>query len=152
MTAATVALLGVAAGLGAVETARFPTVIVPHGWGSNAARMLPLASVLQAEGFGVLLYDARGHRTSALNAPVTIRTFTEDLLVAVDYLTRRTAKVHHNLSAESPKVAGDRQRRRRTDRPMRSSFGHLQPSPWGTDRGPEVVLRRAHEPVLSRIE
>jgi len=69
--------------------ARFPTVVVPHGWGSNAARMLPLAKVLQAEGFGVLLYDTRGHGTSGAHGPVTIRTFAEDLLAAVHHLTQR---------------------------------------------------------------
>ncbi len=69
---------------------RFPTVIVPHGWGSNAARMLPLAKVLLAEGFGVLLYNTRGHGSSGTDGPVTIRTFTEDLLAAVDHLSHRT--------------------------------------------------------------
>jgi dipeptidyl aminopeptidase/acylaminoacyl peptidase len=69
---------------------RYPTVIVPHGWGSNAARMLPLATVLQTEGFGVFLYDTRGHGGTGTDGPVTIRTFTEDLLAAVDHLSQRT--------------------------------------------------------------
>jgi pimeloyl-ACP methyl ester carboxylesterase len=48
--------------------------------------MLPVARELHAAGFGVLLYDARGHGASGSGGPITIRTFADDMLAAVDYL------------------------------------------------------------------
>jgi len=63
-----------------------PAVVVAHGWSSNASHMLPVARRLHAAGFGVLLYDARGHGMSGGDGPITIRKFAEDLLAAVDYL------------------------------------------------------------------
>lgn len=67
----------------------FSTVVLPHGWASNAADMLPGAARLRDEGFGVLVYDSRGHGTSGDRGPVTIRTFAEDLTAAVDHLVER---------------------------------------------------------------
>lgn len=67
----------------------FATVVLPHGWASNAADMLPGAARLRDEGFGVLVYDSRGHGTSGEHGPVTIRTFAEDLTAAIDYLVER---------------------------------------------------------------
>lgn len=40
------------------------TVLLAHGWESNAARWKPLLERLQQQGFSVLLVDAPGHGTS----------------------------------------------------------------------------------------
>ncbi len=66
-----------------------PAIILAHGWSSNAAQMLPLAHLLHTAGFGVLMYDARGHGTSGAAGPITIRKFAEDLMAAIDYLEIR---------------------------------------------------------------
>ncbi len=67
-----------------------PVVIIPHGWSSNAERMLPVANVLHDARFSVLLYDARGHGASGADGPITLRKFTEDLISAINYLETRS--------------------------------------------------------------
>lgn len=66
-----------------------PVVIIPHGWSSNAEKMLPVAAILHEAGFSVLLYDARGHGASGDDGPITLRKFTEDLISAIDFLETR---------------------------------------------------------------
>ena len=66
-----------------------PTIILAHGWSNNAAQMLPVACALHQAGFGVLLYDARGHGGSGGDGPITILKMAEDLIAAVDYLAGR---------------------------------------------------------------
>ncbi len=69
---------------------RSPAVIIPHGWSSNAEKMLPLANILHEAGFSALLYDARGHGASANDGPITIRKLTEDLISAINHLETRS--------------------------------------------------------------
>jgi pimeloyl-ACP methyl ester carboxylesterase len=66
-----------------------PAVIVAHAWSCNAGMMLPLARRLHQSGFGVLLFDARGHGASDGGGFVTIMTLAQDLLAAVDLAQRR---------------------------------------------------------------
>jgi len=66
-----------------------PTVILAHGWSNNAAQMLPVACALHQAGFGILLYDARGHGASGDDGPITILKMAEDLIAAVDYVAGR---------------------------------------------------------------
>ncbi len=66
------------------------TIILAHGWSRNAARMLPIARLLHEAGFGVLLYDARGHGASGDDGPMTLLKFAEDLIAAVEYLKGRS--------------------------------------------------------------
>ncbi len=67
-----------------------PAVVVAHGWASNATRMLPVARLLHEAGFGVFLYDARGHGASGDGGPMTLLKFAQDLIAAVDYLAGRS--------------------------------------------------------------
>ncbi len=67
-----------------------PVVIAPHGWSSNAQRMLPVANALHDARFSVLVYDARGHGVSGNDGPITLRKFTEDLISAINHLETRT--------------------------------------------------------------
>jgi len=59
-----------------------------HGYGGDQGEMLPLADSLARAGFGVLTYDSRGSGRSAGSITFGARE-TEDLIHAVDYLTRR---------------------------------------------------------------
>jgi alpha-beta hydrolase superfamily lysophospholipase len=64
-----------------------PGVVLVHGWGSNRARMLPLASFLHAAGFHVLAMDVRGHGDNAAeDLPVTAVEFGADAAAAVGVL------------------------------------------------------------------
>lgn len=66
-----------------------PAIVLVHGWSANAADMLPLAPALNAAGFSLLAYDARGHGGSGADGPITIRKLAEDVVAAVEYLKRR---------------------------------------------------------------
>ena len=67
-----------------------PTIILCHGWSHNAGRMLFMARMLHEAGFGVLVYDARGHGTSGSDGPITGLKFAQDLIAAVEYLEARS--------------------------------------------------------------
>lgn len=63
-----------------------PAVIVLHGWGGNAALMLPLAPFLHAAGFHALFLDARNHGFSEHDRFMSMPRFAEDLDVATRWL------------------------------------------------------------------
>lgn len=65
------------------------TIIIAHGWSTNAAQGLPIARFLQHAGYHVLLYSARSHGASENDNPITLQKFGEDLIAAIDYVERR---------------------------------------------------------------
>ncbi len=65
---------------------RAPAVIVLHGWGGNAAVMLPLAPHLHEAGFHALFLDARNHGFSEHDSFTSMPRFAEDLDVATEWL------------------------------------------------------------------
>jgi len=65
---------------------RAPAVVVLHGWGGNAALMLPLAPHLHEAGFHALFLDARNHGFSEHDSFMSMPRFAEDLEVASDWL------------------------------------------------------------------
>jgi len=77
------------------------TIIVVHGWGSNAELMLPLAAPLQRAGFNLLLYDARNHGSSDADSFSSLPRFAEDLGMAMTWL-----KYHHPHRAARIAVLG----------------------------------------------
>lgn len=60
-----------------------PLVIVVHGWGSNAAQMLPLGTHLHAAGIHALFLDARNHGLSEHDRFTSMPRFAEDLEAAI---------------------------------------------------------------------
>lgn len=63
--------------------------VLLHGHGSNRRQMLARARLLHAQGYAVLLYDARGHGESG-GERISIGWFEKrDLLGALDYLRGR---------------------------------------------------------------
>lgn len=77
------------------------TVILIHGWGSNAEQMLPLAAPLQRAGLNVLLFDARSHGNSDGDTFASLPRFAEDLGCAIAWL-----KDHHPGRAARVAVLG----------------------------------------------
>ncbi|MCF8015425.1 MAG: lysophospholipase [Chromatiaceae bacterium] len=65
------------------------TVIILHGWGSNAEQMLPLAQPLHQAGLNVLLFDARNHGASDGDSFSSLPRFAEDLGAAINWLQRQ---------------------------------------------------------------
>lgn len=95
-----------------------PAIIAAHGWSNNASQMLPVARQLHEAGFGVLLYDARGHGASGNDGPMTILKFAEDLIAGIDYLqerrdvdTTRLGVVGHSIGAASAILAASNEPR-----------------------------------------
>lgn len=77
------------------------TVVVLHGWGSNAELMLPIAEPLARAGFNLLLFDARNHGTSDGDSFSSLPRFAEDLGMSIAWLKR-----HHPQRAECIAVLG----------------------------------------------
>lgn len=66
-----------------------PAVVVLHGWGGNAALMLPLAPHLHRAEYHALFLDARNHGFSEHDRFMSMPRFAEDLDVAVEWLDAR---------------------------------------------------------------
>ena len=77
------------------------TVVVLHGWGSNAEHLLPIAAPLHRAGLNVLLFDARNHGQSDADTFSSLPRFAEDLGQAIAWLQR-----HHPRRAEAIAVLG----------------------------------------------
>jgi dipeptidyl aminopeptidase/acylaminoacyl peptidase len=83
-----------------------PAVLVMHGWGSNAAMMLPVVSPLRAAGFAVLLLDARCHGRSDDEDFASMPRFAEDNFSGLAFLRAqpgiaadRIALIGHSVGA-----------------------------------------------------
>jgi dipeptidyl aminopeptidase/acylaminoacyl peptidase len=63
-----------------------PAVLVMHGWGANAALMLPAVRPLHDAGYVVLLIDARCHGRSDEDSFSSMPRFAEDVEHALDWL------------------------------------------------------------------
>ena len=61
-----------------VPPAAAPAVVVMHGWGGNAALMLPLARPLHEAGYATLFVDARCHGASDDDSFASLPRFAED--------------------------------------------------------------------------
>jgi pimeloyl-ACP methyl ester carboxylesterase len=67
-----------------------PTIILMHGWGSNAELMLPLAVPLHHAGMNVLLLDARNHGRSDADNFSSMPRFAEDVSEAMDWVRHQS--------------------------------------------------------------
>ena len=72
-----------------VATAAAPAVVVMHGWGGNAALMLPLARPLHEAGYATLFVDARCHGASDDDSFASLPRFAEDTEHAFAWLSTR---------------------------------------------------------------
>lgn len=66
-----------------------PTVLIMHGWGSNAEMMLPFAQLLHEAGYAVLLLDARNHGRSDGDSFSSMPRFAEDLEHGLDWVMQQ---------------------------------------------------------------
>lgn len=70
-----------------IPTTNGAAIILAHGYGWNRANLLPEAEFLADAGYGVLLFDFRGHGTSD-SAMVTLGDHERrDLIAALDFVT-----------------------------------------------------------------
>ncbi|MCK2087459.1 alpha/beta fold hydrolase [Thauera aromatica] len=92
-----------------------PVALVMHGWGGNAAMMLPLVPALHAAGLTVLLVDARCHGHSDEDDFASLPRFAEDIDHALAWLrhypyadAHRIALVGHSVGAGAALLAASR--------------------------------------------
>ena len=92
-----------------------PAVIVMHGWGGNAAAMLPLARPLHEAGFAALFVDARCHGASDDDSFASLPRFAEDVEHALAWLATRAgfdaarvALIGHSVGAGAVLLAASR--------------------------------------------
>ncbi len=92
-------------------------IVLIHGWGGNAAHLLPLAAPLHAAGHAVLLLDARCHGRSEDDSFASMPRFAEDLDTGIDWLrgradsaTSEIAVAGHSVGAAAALLAASRRR------------------------------------------
>ena len=89
-----------------------PTVIVLHGWGGNAAAMLPLAQPFFQHGFNIILFDARNHGRSDGGGHSSMPRFAEDLESVIDWSRQRVegklVLLGHSVGAAAVLLAASR--------------------------------------------
>lgn len=66
-----------------------PLVVLVHGWGRNAERMLPYLPLLHPLGVHLLVVEARNHGFSDRDRYATMPKFSEDIRAAVDFAIAR---------------------------------------------------------------
>ncbi len=77
------------------------TLVLLHGWGSNAEHLLPLAAPLRRGGLNILMCDARNHGNSDGDTFSSLPRFAEDLSMAIAWLRH-----HHPRGAARIAVLG----------------------------------------------
>ncbi|MBK5967274.1 MULTISPECIES: alpha/beta hydrolase [Thiorhodovibrio] len=119
------------------------SVILLHGWGSNAEQMLPLAVPLHASGRNVLLFDSRNHGRSPNASFSSLPRFAEDLDAAIDWLqsthpaaARSISLSGHSVGAGAVLLSASR-RQDLTAVVSISAFAHPR---WLTERHLRQVL------------
>lgn len=83
-----------------------PAALVMHGWGADAADMLPVATPLRAAGLHVLMPDARCHGRSDDDEFTSMPRFAEDVRAGLTWLRgradvddRRIVLIGHSVGA-----------------------------------------------------
>jgi dipeptidyl aminopeptidase/acylaminoacyl peptidase len=106
---------GVAQEEAVVSPAAAPAVVVMHGWGGNAALMLPLARPLHEAGYATLFVDARCHGASDDDSFASLPRFAEDTEHAFAWLAaqpgvdaERIALLGHSVGAGAVLFAASR--------------------------------------------
>lgn len=62
-----------------------PTIILIHGWGRNAGRMMPYIRNLHEEGYNLIAFDSRNHGSSDKDDFSTMLKFSEDIRSVINY-------------------------------------------------------------------
>ncbi len=68
---------------------KLPAILLTHGWGRNAAQMLPYAEFLHADGYHLCLFDVRNHGNSDADSYVNMLRYSDDIVAAARWLASR---------------------------------------------------------------
>jgi pimeloyl-ACP methyl ester carboxylesterase len=81
-------------------------VVLVHGWGRNAERMLPYATLLHREGYHLVAFDARHHGLSDADGHASLKKFSEDIRAVVDFLAGRPDVEMRELAVVGLSIGG----------------------------------------------
>ena len=62
-----------------------PLIILVHGWGRNAGRMMPYIDQFHNAGFNLVAFDSRNHGSSDADQHSTMLKFAEDINATMEY-------------------------------------------------------------------
>lgn len=82
------------------------TLIILHGWGSNAEQMLPIALPFHQAGMNILLVDARNHGRSDHDSFSSLPKFAEDLGETIKWLKETYPKYSDKIALLGHSVGG----------------------------------------------
>jgi uncharacterized protein len=92
-------------------------MLLMHGWGGNAATLLPLTAPLHSAGYSLLVLDARCHGESDDDTFASLPRFAEDIESGLDWLARRPeidpealALAGHSVGAGAALLVASRRR------------------------------------------
>lgn len=92
-------------------------LLLMHGWGGNAATLLPLARHLHSAGYSLLLPDARCHGESDDDSFASLPRFAEDIESCLDWLATQAevdpeaiGLVGHSVGAGAALLVASRRR------------------------------------------
>ena len=63
-----------------------PTLILVHGWGKSAGRLMPYIKNLYEKGFNMLAFDSRNHGNSDEDDFSSMLKFAEDICASIDFV------------------------------------------------------------------
>src|SRR5438045_978113 len=102
----TMTLVGRGPAVGAVDVGSVAAAVLLHGASSTRSNVLAHADVLARHGFGVLLFDARGHGRSGGRAMELGWYGDRDIAAAVSYLEARTDVARGRIGAVGMSMGG----------------------------------------------
>jgi len=92
-----------------------PAIVLIHGWGANAATLLPLATPLHRAGLSLLLIDARNHGQSDADSFSSMPRFAEDIEAGLEWLKHqpdinawRLGLIGHSVGGAAALLVGSR--------------------------------------------
>ncbi len=83
-----------------------PLLILVHGWGRNAGRMLPYIDQLHNAGFNLLAFDSRNHGSSDVDQYSTMLKFAEDIQSTIEYASEKGWMKSNNIGLVGLSIGG----------------------------------------------
>ena len=74
-----------------------PTIILMHGWGRNAGRLIPYIKNLQGKGFNLLAFDTRHHGNSDPDKFSSMVKFAQDISACIDFIEPKPTTEKENI-------------------------------------------------------
>lgn len=83
-----------------------PLLILAHGWGRNAGRMMPYNEKLHRQGFNLIAFDSRNHGSSESDNHSTMLKFAEDIQATINFAFDNRFIKNNNLGLIGLSIGG----------------------------------------------